>query len=405
MDNFNMAQSLASMATAHDVNPLYSSAGNDPYHRSMHGQSYPQLDHKLVYSQIDAKPSYSADWVAAYGEDTSPLNKCSFNQPTTYLPRSTAPAGSTMYGASYRWQNSNSRHNQPRTSYYSDYGHSYITHGLPYLQTDVRTPIGPEPVSPLNMSSLQLTLPERPCQRQIQPTEVPVTPTRRHLPKPQPKPGHGLHHALDQQQGQRLRSSQTIATPSISNAASSYASNSFAKPLMPWTTADENLLIVANEPTTTMPPPSTLVAPALATDTSLQSPSTSAPGTDASKSSTTASTGELTFHTFPYLDPSSVASPTPPAYSNFRDSCNLSVSSTELQRNGFSSSLYTLDDASRSPSYPGGSSSANLVSGHRYTPLSQPTNTPTMENLTRESFEPRNIPLHRASTSNLNSSF
>ncbi|KAF1923696.1 uncharacterized protein M421DRAFT_308077 [Didymella exigua CBS 183.55] len=406
MDNFNMVQSLASMASAHDMMPNYSAGGNGPYHRSVYSQSYPQLENKFAYSHLDAKPAYAPEWSTSYGDDTSPIDDCSFDQSSAYLPTPTTPAGSNMYGSSYRWTNQTARQHQPTTSYYSDYGHSYITNGLPYLQTDVRPVVAPEPVSPLNMSSLQLTLPERHRQRQTQPTEVAITPTRRRLPKPQPNPGHGLCHALDQQQGQRLRSSQAIATPSFSNATPSYTSSSFAKPLLTWAAANDNLMNAVNETTTTaMPPPITPLAPMSASDVSPDFSATGISAADIPNSKNTGTTAELNFSTLPFLDSSAMTAPTPPAYSNFRESRDLSASLTELPRNGSSSSLYPFNSSSRRPSYPGDSSSGNLVSGRQYTPLSQPTDAPNMENLTRESFESRNIPLRHASTSNLNSSF
>ncbi|KAF2623007.1 hypothetical protein BU25DRAFT_479570 [Macroventuria anomochaeta] len=407
MDNFNMVQSLADMASAHDMMPLYSAGGNGPYNRSMQSHPYPQLDTKYAYPRLDTKPAYTSEWTGPYGEDTSPIDTYSFDQSPTYLPGPTTPAGSNMCGPSYRWTHTPTRSRQPTTSYYSDYGHSYISNSLPYLQTDMSPSAATEPISPLNMSSLQLTLPERPRQRQLQPTEVPLTPRRR-LPAPQPNPNHGLHHALDQQQGQRLRSSQTIATPSFSNVTQSYTNTeSFAKPLMPWSASNENLMNAVNESTTgAMAPPVTVPAPTNATDTS---PAFFPTGTSAdviSSTTDTAPSNELNFGTLPLLDPSTMTAPTPPAYSNFRESRDLSASTTTpISRNNSSSSLYTFDGASRRPSFAGDGPSGNLVSGHRYTPLSQPTDTPNMENLTRESFETRNIPLHRALTSDLNSSF
>jgi hypothetical protein len=405
MDNFTMAQSLATMASTHDLMPLCSVGGNGPYQRNVQNHSYPQLDTKVAYGQHDAKPAYAQNWSAPYGEDTPPIDNYSFDQSATYLQPPTTLAGSNMYGSSYRWTQPATRQTQPTTSYYPDYSHSYITNGLPYLQTNLRLAVAPEPVSPLNMTSLQLTLPERPCQRQMQPTEVPITPTRRQLPKPQPNPGHGLHHALDQQQGQRLRSSQTIDTPSFSNATP-YTSSSFVKPLLSWAIANENLMNAVNEATTSdMPPPATPVAPLNATDASPGTPPPVPSSADTSSATNDASTTELNFNTLPLLDPSSMTAPTPPAYSNFRESRDLSASSTNLPRDGSSSGLYTFDGSSRWPSCPGDTSSGTLVSGRQYTPLSHPSDQPSLESLTRESFGSRNIPLHRASMSNLNSSF
>lgn len=384
------------MASTHDMMPLYSASGNGPYHRTTRSQPYPQLDTKFAYPQLDAKPAYGSDWTAPYGDDTSPIEDYSFGQSSTYLPAPTTPAGSNMCGPSYRWTHPSARTNQPLTSCYSDYGHSYCSNGLPYLNTDIRPVAAAEPVSPLNMSSLQLTLPERPRQRQMQPTEVPVTPRRR-LPAPQPKPGYGLHHALDHQQDQRLRSSQMIATPSYSNTGS------FAKPLLPWAAANENLINAVSETTaTTMLPPTSLTS----TDAMHTSFPEGSSANDNASTTDTAPSVEPNFSTLPLLDPSTLTAPTQPAYSNFRESRNFSASTTtELSRNRSSSSLYTFDGASRRLSFPGDGSSSNLVSGHQYTPLSQPTDTPNMDNLTREPFESQNVPLHRASTSNLNSSF
>ena len=67
MDNYNMAQSLANMASSQDMMPLYSVGGSGPYHRSMQSQQCPQLDMKFIYPQLDTKPSYASDWAAPYG--------------------------------------------------------------------------------------------------------------------------------------------------------------------------------------------------------------------------------------------------------------------------------------------------------------------------------------------------
>ena len=402
-----MAQSLASLATPQDMMPLYSIGGPGPHHRSIHNQQYPQLETKFAYPELDAKSAYASDWTTPYGEDTSLIDNYSFEQSPTYLPGPTQATGANAYSPHYRWTHPAARSSQPMTSYHSDYGHSYISTGLPYLDTNVRSTPAAEPISPLNMSSLQLTLPERPRQRQLQPTGVPITPRRR-LPAPQPNPGHGLHHALDQQQGQRLRSTQTIATPSFSNATPSYTTTGlFAKPLLPWTAANENLMNAVNEAASaTMQPPSTVPAATNTADTSPTFLPTTTSADNTSSSTDTVPRTALNFGTLPLLDPSiPLTVPTPPAYSNFRESRDLSASETQLSRNGSSSSLYTYDGTSRRPSYAGENTSSSLVSGHRYTPLSQPTDAPPMRNLTQESFETHDVPAHRASTSNLNASF
>ncbi|KAF1358617.1 hypothetical protein EJ07DRAFT_156462 [Lizonia empirigonia] len=394
MDNLTMAQSLTSMATGQEYLPLYSGGGTLPDLRPMQNQQYHQVDVKSRYPQlIDTKPAYNSEWTTPCGGDTSPDENYSFDQSSLYPPASTTAGAASLDNSSYRWANHTARSMQPVTSYYSDYGNSYIASGLPYLQTDMHPSAAAEPISPLSMSSLHITLPERPRQRQLQPTEVPLTPCRR-LPAPQPHPSHGLHHALDQQQDQRLRSSHTVATPSFTNVSP------FTKPLLPWTTANENLLNAINETTTAaMPPPLTSLAPldTLETVSNFIPTTTSSDDTASSKARTPSM--ELNFHTKPLLDPSTLNAPITSAYSNFRGSRDSACSSTQLPRGNSSSSQYTYGSALRQPSFTSDCPSDNLVSGNRYSPLSQPTDTPTMVNITRESFE------RRASMSNLTSSF
>lgn len=390
-----MAQSLTSMATGQEYLPLYSGGGTLPDLRPMQNQQYHQVDVKSRYPQlIDTKPAYNSEWTTPCGGDTSPNENYSFDQSSLYPSASTTAAGASLDNSSYRWANHTARSMQPVTSYYSDYGNSYIASGLPYLQTDMHPSAAAEPISPLSMSSLHLTLPERPRQRQLQPTEIPLTPRRR-LPAPQPHPSHGLHHALDQQQDQRLRSSHTVAAPSFTNASP------YTKPLLPWTTANENLLNAINETTTAaMPPSLTSLAPldTLETVPNFIPTTTSSDDTASSKARTPSM--ELNFHTTPLLDPSTLNAPPPSAYSNFRGSRDFSASSSaQLPRGNSSSGQYTYGSASRQPSFTSDCPSDNLVSGRRYSPLSQPTDTPTMVNITRESFE------RRSSMSNLTSSF
>ncbi|UPX13118.1 uncharacterized protein EKO05_0003644 [Ascochyta rabiei] len=395
-----MAQSLASMASAQDMVPLYPANGNPSYHRTMQSQQYPQLEYKSRYPQlIETKPTYNSEWSVAYGEDTSPVESYSLDQSLTYPLAPTAAAASNLDGSPYRWTHPTSRSMQSQANYYSDYGHSCIIGGLSYPQSNFQPPAPAEPTSPLNMSSLQLTLPERPRQRQSQPTEIPLAPRRR-LPAPQPRPSHGLHHALDQQQDQRLRSSQTVATPSFNNVTPSLMSPpSFNRSLLPWTTANENLMNVVNETTTTATAPTTALAPADTADTSSSFVCT--PSADITATSTgSAPPTELNFSTSLLLDPSTMSAPTPPAYSNFRESRDPSKpSTTQLPCNNSTTNLYTYDGGTRRPSFPDNESSSNLVSGHPYTPLNQTTNVPAMENMMSKSFERRNLLSKLASSS------
>ncbi|KAH6643165.1 hypothetical protein C7974DRAFT_352430 [Boeremia exigua] len=402
MDNYTIVQSLANMATAHTMVPQYANISNGPYNRNLQSHEYPQPETKFSYPQMITKSVYNSDWPNPYEDNTPPIDNYSYDQSQTYVPSTPVQTASSLCGLSYRWASQNSRTNQPATSYYSDYGHSYVSNDVPYLQTDMAS-VGPvEPVSPLNMSSLQLTLPERPRQRQMQPVEVPLTPRRR-LPAPQPKPGHGLHHALDHQQDQRLRSSQTIGTPLFRSVSSSYASTgSFAKPLLPWETANENLMNAVNEVSSVVKSsPTTPQVSVAGANNSVAFPTGTS--TNAISGTSTPSSNELNFATLPLLDPSMMMEPSVP-YSNFRESQESGAKDTQLPRNNSTPSLYVFDDPSRRPSFVGSGSLGTLVSGHRYTPLKQSDGNSSMDAY-KKAFEARNPPLHRASTSDLASGY
>lgn len=414
-DSLSVSYTLANMASDNSNNnnmmPLYSVRGNGPYHRNVHSHPYGRLDAKPTYTHLDAKPVYGTDWLAPCEDDTSPTENYSFDQSASYMPAPPQPTGSNTYSLPYRCTQPIVRTHTAEANYYSDYGQPYTANGLPYLQTDVQPDAHNEPISPLNMSSLQSALPAGPRQRQVQPTEVPLTP-RRQLPTPQRKPGYGLHHALDQQQDQRLRSSQTIATPSFSNATPAYTNaGSYTKPPQSWSATDGDLATTMNKASASaMPPPTAPHKPANATESTLTCFS-SGRTTDGAPNATedVVSSNTFNFSTVPLLDPFTTA-PTPPAYSNFRESRDFSASTptAQITRSDSSSSLYTsyaFDDASRRQSFSGNGSSSNLVSGRQYTPLSQSASTSKMENLARESFASQAGPMRRASASDFNTSF
>jgi hypothetical protein len=100
-------------------------------------------------------------------------------------------------------------------------------------------------------------------------------------------------------------------------------------------------------------------------------------------------------------------------YSNFRNYTLPSSSSPEqlsvLARQNSHNNLYSFnsDSASKRRSICDQSNEAVLVSGLRYTPLSQPEmqHAASFEGLRRDEFETRHAPLQRASISNLNRSY
>jgi len=381
MDSYNLVQGRANVASGHNTVPMYSTGYNGPYRRSSLNGPFPQPEGRFEYPSLDSKPLYESAWTSPYGDDTSPINDYSFDQSQLFLPNSAASTGSNPCGISCRCTPQSARLSQPTTSYYSDYGHAYISDGLPHLKTEIPPVAANEPMSPLNMSSLQLTLPERPRQRQMQPTEVPLAPRRR-LPAPTPRSGHGLYHALDHQQDQRLRSSQTFGTPSFSDTTPSNAyTGSLAKPLLPWAAANENLVNAVNEAAfANMPPPATTSRMPATIVNNTSDPFAAGTSTNKDSTNTRTPSQDLQFDTFPLLDPSLTA-PTSSAYSNFRESRDLSVSPTiaQLSRNNSSPSLYTHNGGSKRPSFLETGSSNTLVSGRQYTPLSQPIDSPNVD--------------------------
>ncbi|KAJ4991014.1 transcriptional regulatory protein C2H10.01 [Stagonosporopsis vannaccii] len=404
MDSYNLVHGLANMASGHNMMPVFSTVADGPYYRGLLDEPVTQPEVRFGYSQLDDRPVYESGWTAAYGGGPSPVAECSFDQSQLYLPRRTTTSSSNVCELSCHCVSQSARHSQSTTNYCSDYGHAYISNGLPYPKTDVPPPAAAEPFSPLNMSSLQLTLPERPRQRQTQPTEVPLTPRRR-LPAPTPRPGHGLHHAIDHQQDQRLRSSQTIGTPSINDETPSYTNaGSFAKPLLPWAAANENLVNAINEAgSATMSPQATASHVSATAANNLPDPYTTGTSANHASMSTKTPSQDLQFDTFSFLDPSLMTAPNPPAYSNFRESRDPSASSktTQLPRTSSSPILYTYGSGSRRTSLLENCSSSTLIRSRRYTPLNGQTGLSNAE----EPIGSHNTALLRASDSNVNSTY
>ena len=382
LDDRSMAYSLSGMATAHNnMMSMYSTGGNSGlYARPMPNQQY---------SQLDSKPAYSSAWTLPYSEDTSPVDAYPLDQPPAYLPQSTAIANTNMYTPAYRWT-------QP-TAKSLQQGSTYFDQDLQFAHTNGRLAT-PSDVSPLNtgMSSLQLTIPERPHPRQPLPLDSSVP--RRQLPMPQPSPAQSSH-VVDQMQDARLRSAQAIGTSGMDGRGS------FAKSLLPWTTDSEshaNASGVASADAFTQP-----ISPAMpdnAESSMSYMPNTTSTADDAT-ATTAASQLELNFSTSGLLEGMSAPAPAT-NYSYVRETRPMTRPAS--QTNLYS---YSPDSSSKRNSISGESSSdCTLVSGHRYTPLShsQTRSSPGNRSLHRESCQNRNmqpVQLHRTSMGNLNSTY
>lgn len=389
MGNYQMAHSLAGMANSNVSMPIYpTTTSNQMYARSITTQAYPQLHTKSMYSSA---------WDVPYSEDTSPVETYGLEHSAAYLPVPTPMANHNMYGASCRWTQPTTKPLHSGATAYYDQDSSYVAHGLPYIQPNtLRTPTTSEVFSPLNMSSLSLTLPERPHPHQYNMTDSAAP--QRQLPMPQPSPARTSRNAVDQLQDQRLRSGQAVSASSVGGGTR------FSKPLLPWS-ADNDTQVNGSAaaatssaasshlPTTADHPLSFLAAATTMTD------DTSVAGT--------ASQVQLNFSSSSLLGGMIAPSPAT-TYSTFRENRPQGTSSAHLPRHSSQTNLYsfTADNTSKRNSL-GNESNCTLVSGQRYIPLpqQQQQGASEVESLQRESFENRNVPRHRSSMGNLNRTF
>jgi hypothetical protein len=382
MDHLHIAQSLTGMAQSNGVLPIYPPTPNSPTYSRMTSSHYPQLD---------TKPIFPSTWNGSYSGDTSPVENHGLDQPAGYLSDPVAMTHPNMYAAACRWTYPPSRPYQPVTSMYSDQQSAYPTHSLSYTtSSNAQSSAMNEPTTSMNMSSLQLTLPERPRYRMPE-----VAAPRRQLPAPQPNPTQTSRNALDNLQDQRLRSGQA-------NTASMSPSTTLTKPPS-WNSSSGSQVSVSTLGTTD----GSLNTP-MTTDGALNLFTTAAIGDDTNTVGTTPQF-ELNFTSSQLVDGITAAVPNVP-YSHFRASRSYCQSSTQVTRHDSHTNLYSLapnEPAKRDSLHEDDSEDCKLVNGRRYKPLKhlQPQTSSAPESLRRESFENRNVPLHRSSLGNLDAAF
>lgn len=378
MDNFHIAQSLTGMANSNNMVPMYSVGANEPtYSRPATSQTYPPLDTKSIYPST---------WTIPYSEDTSPVETYGLEQSRTYLANTVPVTNSNLYTPSCRWTYPTSRPFQQATNVYYDQNPYSNTHGLPYTPPKSRVAVANEPLSPMNMSSLELTLPSRPHPRRYRVTEG----VARQLPFPQPSPAQTSRNAVDNLQDQRLRSGQG-------------SSASFLRPLQPWN-PNNDALVTAN----TAPSINTTIPVSTSTDGALDFLATAAIEGNTGVT-VTASSPELNFTSSSLLDAMTAPAPST-KYSNFRESRANGRQSARLIRHDSQTNLYSYTENNSSKCISKGdeiSDDCKLVNGRQYEPLAnQAPQDPTVpESLHRYPYGSRNAPLHRASMGNPNTSF
>ncbi|KAL6705953.1 hypothetical protein ACN47E_006232 [Coniothyrium glycines] len=388
LGDITMAQSLTSMANEDVMLPVFSNDNaNAVYSRPTTVHGVPQLDTKSVYPSA---------WTVPFQEDTSSGGTYSFDQSAPTLPHPTSIGDSGLFGPAHRWSRTLAKSLHHGSNAYVDES-SYSGQPLPCAPINVQSMISSESHSPLNLTSLQLTLPERP---QRPSRHADSTTTQRQLPMPQPSPAQLSRNTIDQIQDQRLRSSKPMAASTLDSKSF------FCKPSESWkisgdnsSTSSENLT-TNNSLTTEVPieQPCTTgsVGDYVLTATTLE---------DAGMNTTTALHPPFDFATSGMFDTTNVTNPAT-HYSNFRETRALSTSSSQLIRQDSHSNLYSYSSARSSKRNSFGdesSTSDTLVSGQRYTPLihTQSHELHNADSLHHASFRSREAPLYRSTASNL----
>ncbi|KAH7390911.1 hypothetical protein DE146DRAFT_147414 [Phaeosphaeria sp. MPI-PUGE-AT-0046c] len=381
MDNYHIAQSLTGMANP-DYMPMFSPTARDSlYPRPLLSQTYPPLD---------TKPT----WAMPYSEESSPIETYGLDQASTYLPEPASMSAVEMFPPSYRWTYPAAR--PPQQTPNAFYGNCFTPHGLPCLPpTDLSSfPIA-EPPSPMSMSSLRATLPEKPHPRQLRVSSGVVP--QRQLPFPQPSSAQTSRNVLDSLQDQRLRAGQTGVASHIGSTAV------YAKPSLPWHPSNATHAVAVESTPIDAETSAQDSAPVQGVLNFL-----AATAIDGSTAATTnAPQLELNFTTPTLLEAITAPTKTSP-YSNFRE--NRAYSQSTVKRRGSQAGSYSFrpsDSSKRSSTSSDDTEERTLTSGRRYTPLTplQPQPSTTPESLQREPFDKRSTPLHRGSMSKLNTSF
>jgi hypothetical protein len=408
------ATSLACMVNPNEMMPIYNAGSSPFYTRSVPTNHYHQLDTKTVYPNT---------WTVPYSEDTSPTEAYSLDHSTTYMQN---PNNLTnVYGDNYKWNQTNRKHLLHGHDTYleqeTSIPNTYLTHSLPYIQTNLRAAGGSEVQSPLNMASLQATLPvplpQRPRSQHMQVPEAGVP--QRQLPIPHPSSAQSSRNVVDQLQDQRLRSSQSMGGSSLK------APGSYSKAAMTWNPEPS---VSENQGNITTDTSSADLMAQATSSTSVSGVSEGVMGyvpvTNSVSEAVTESSSppsqsqpqqqqqQINFNASTLLE-SMPAPAITSTYSNFRNYTLPSSSSSEqpsvLVHQNSHNSLYSFnsDSASKRHSTCDQSNEALLVSGQRYTPLSQPEmqHAAGFEDLRRDEFGTRHAPLQRASMSNLNHSY
>ncbi len=342
------------------------------------------------YQMLDTKPVYHSTWSVPYPDESSPVENYSLDQSATFLPQPETMTASQMCESVCAWNVHTMKNLNDDASVCFDPEPCCPTHELlPSVQSlHIETP---ETSSPLNMSSLQITLPERPHGRKLNlPGAVPEAgTTQRQLPVPQPSHAQSSRNVVDELQDRRLRS--------IPGASIRYTQDPFLTPKVPLR-AYREYQTSASE-LTRGESQANVVAPIPISGNAISYLTAAASIANEAKLADTASQPDFKFNTSSLLDPV-----TPPTlvnpYSNFRESSHQASFATQLTRHSSHPDLYSLNNETlvkRDSMYSESFNEGRLSDGHSYTPIkhSSPPQISTADRLRRGSFELQSSPSTR----------
>lgn len=382
MDGITVAQNLTQLANSgqpfllHGTTPCYTRPTSS------------HMDHSPT------KSIYSSGWTTPYSEETSPVENYFPNHHGSYTQNSGPVLGSNAYAMHDEWTYPTKQSNNLAAIPYYDQVVPYIHNGLPMSSSSTSSSHDSEPYSSMNMTSLQMSLPERPPPQQHSTDRS----YQRHLlPIPQPSSHQSSRNVVDQLQHQRLRSAHGVGTSSMS------ANPIYSKPLIPWV-GDNNSHV---NPSCKEPAESALSSCTTSDDASTFPASTCS--TDGLNNAATTMPLNLNFSSSALLD--TITAPSPHiTYSNFRQKrtpCQPAQESTYENNSGFSMYTFETNKASRRKAKGDASPTSTLVSGHRYSPPALDISpTPYANSKSKQEFyTDHKVPVQRSSLSKLTSKF
>ncbi|EUC46719.1 hypothetical protein COCMIDRAFT_92058 [Bipolaris oryzae ATCC 44560] len=379
IDNINIAHGLNNMAGAQQMIPVYQTGGNNTFYQRAIPIQYSQ------YPTIDTKSTYAPAWTVPFPEDASPVEAFNLEQPPGYIPNTASMTNANIYGSSYRGSDPGAR------SLGGACFDQESFNSLPCATSNGR--VTPSDISPLDtgMSSLHLSLPERPRPRQTHPSEPSVT--RRHLPIPQPNPAQSNRNAVDKSQDERLRSARVSGSSAINNRGS------FARPPMPWVVEGGNQANVSGV-SPTNDAKQVIAQPRLHDGT--ENPISYFSTTGDITATSTGSQLDLAFSTSGLLDGMS-ASAQAAAYSCVRGSHHIAPGDPQSNIHSFENTHSTKRNSTVSDL----PSNHPLGTTHRYTPLnhSPPQNSFGSRKPHREACHGRSTRLQRTSVGSLKANY